>query len=175
MYSEKFKNLILYILESDHYEDGGIKKLNKILYFIDFYFYREHEKFISDVQYAKAGMGPIVDNYKIIFQELCDNGILEKDSLIGVVLHRPLIKADIKKFSSEEIDHIHHILERYGRLSSMELESISHEQQPWILTEKNGDIIDPDLALLIANENGEEVEVKNKAIEKELIALADKV
>ncbi len=175
MRKEKFKNLVLYVLSNSHYEDKGIKKLNKILYFIDFYFYRDHECFISNgVKYAKAEMGPVVDKYKEIFQEMIKKDkILERTERCGVILHKPKIKADISTFSSEEIEHVHNVLERYGKLSSAELEGISHEQQPWILTNNYGEIIDPDLALLIDNESAEETEIKKRGLKKELIKLAN--
>ena len=178
-YTEKFKNFVLYILLSDEYKDGGIKKLNKFLYFIDFYFYRDHEQFISgkDIQYAKAPMGPIIDNYKTIFEQMCSDGVLTQEEIRGVVFHKPLQKPNLSLFTSEEIDHIHNLLHNYGRLSSVELESISHKQQPWVLTENNGDIIDPELALLMSDESdeSEEVEVENETFKRELINLANSV
>lgn len=173
LYSDKFKNLVLYILSRDSYKENGIKKLNKILYFIDFYFYRDNNKFISDVKYAKAGMGPIIDNYKEIFRKMVEDGILEKKEFSGLVSHRAKKRFDISKFSPQEIDHINNVLDKYGKLSSIELESISHDQQPWILTKNNGDIIDPDLALLIDDGLADSAEVMDEDLKKELIELAN--
>jgi len=175
IYNDKFKNLVLYILNSDDYKDTGIKKLNKILYFIDFYFYRDYEKSISNTSYAKAEMGPIVDQYKEIFNQMVQDRVLEKIDDDGKYLYKPLQQADIKQFSSEEINHIRNILEKYGRLSGAELESISHNQQPWVLTEKDGDKIDIDLALLIDDSDEEEYEVINEELRKKLEDLANSV
>ncbi|MCK9197987.1 MAG: Panacea domain-containing protein [Bacilli bacterium] len=174
MYSDKFKNLVLYILSKDNYRDDGIKKLNKILYFIDFYYYRDHKKFISDVKYAKAGMGPIIDNYKEIFSQMIEDGLLERNENYGQINHEARAAFNISDFTSEEIDHINNVLEKYGKLSSIELESISHEQQPWVLTEKNGEIIDPDLALLIDDGLANTTEIVRKNLKDELIELANK-
>lgn len=173
LYSDKFKNLVLYILSKDSYKENGIKKLNKILYFIDFYFYRDNNKFISDVKYAKAGMGPIVDNYKEIFGKMVEDGILERDECLGSVNHKARKSFDISKFSPQEIDHINNVLDKYGKLSSIELESISHVQQPWILTKNDGDIIDPDLALLIDDGLADSAEIIDEELKKELIGLAN--
>ena len=175
LYNEKFKNLVLYILENDHYREEGIKKLNKLLYFIDFYFYRKFERSISGAQYAKAPMGPIVEKYKEIFLDLEHKGVLKQEDMIGQIIFRPKQKVDVSVFSSEEVDHVRDVLEKYGKLSSTELESISHEQQPWILTENYGDIIDPDLALLIADQPEEEIEGENETLKKELVELANSV
>ena len=175
LYTEKFKNLVLYIISNSNYKEEGIKKLNKILYFVDFYYYRNHEKFVSTgIKYAKAGMGPIVDGYKNIFEAMVKDGILQKENIDGKIIHKAKTGYDISQFSSEEIEHMHNILDKYGKLSSSDLESISHIQQPWILTENNGDLIDPDLALLIGDREDEGIEVKEN-IKKELIHLANTV
>jgi uncharacterized phage-associated protein len=174
-YDNKFKNLVLYILNHEDYKEGGIKKLNKLLYFIDFYFYRDNEKLISGMEYAKAEMGPIIDGYKSIFGELTKDGVLAPPDSAGYVVYKPLESADLTQFSSQEIDHIGKVLDRYGKLSSSELESISHRQQPWLLTDNMGGTIDPDLALLMADDNSEDIQVENEDLKKELIELANSV
>lgn len=174
MYSEKFKNLVLYVLSHEDYQEGGIKKLNKLLYFIDFYFYRDHERLISGARYAKADMGPIVDGYKTIFNELEKDHFLEMVNGDGFVAYKPVIASDINLFTPEEIDHIGRVLDRYGKLPGIDLEGISHGQQPWLLTENMGDFIDPDLALLMAEDNAEESEtVENEGLKTELVNLAN--
>ncbi len=172
-YNEKFKNLVLYVLSHEDYKEGGMKKLNKLLYFIDFYFYKDHERLISGVSYAKADMGPVVDKYKLIFRELEEDGILESVKKTGQVVYKPLVGVDINQFSSEEIDHIGRVLDRYGKLPSNDLELISHQQQPWLLTENMGEKIDPDLALLISDDESNETQIENDDLKKELIQLAN--
>lgn len=174
-YNDKFRNLVLYILEKDSYKEGGIKKLNKLLYFIDFYYYRDHERLISDMKYAKADMGPILDGYKVIFQNLVERGDLEVFEDHGTTSYRSLKQADISEFSPSEIDHICKVLDVYGKLSGADLESISHEQQPWVLTENIGDLIDPDLALLMNNEVDETITTKSLELVQEVQQLADRV
>ncbi|MEK7103494.1 MAG: Panacea domain-containing protein [Patescibacteria group bacterium] len=172
IYTEKFKNLVLYILANEHYKDEGIKKLNKVLYFVDFYFYRDHERLISGVTYAKAPMGPIVNDYQTIFKQMVQDDVLHQKSEYPAMFTSN-IDYTLSEFSPEEVDHIHKVLEKYGRLSSTELEAISHQQQPWVLTERMGDIIDPDLALLIADDSGEELEITDENLKNELERLAN--
>ena len=73
------------------------------------------------------------------------------------------------------MEHIHDVLERYGKLSSAELESISHDQQPWVLTEVSGSIIDPDLALLMDDKSGDKSELINETVKDNLISIANEV
>jgi uncharacterized phage-associated protein len=177
LYDDKLKQLILYILAHPEYKEGGIKKLNKLLYFIDFYFYRDHEKQISGAKYAKASMGPVLDDYQHIFKQLVADGIVSLSEDEGKMLYKPLQSCDIHQFTGEEIDHIGHVISRYGKLGSAELEAISHQQQPWLLTENFGDIIDPDLALLIGNFEADQegVVMDNQQLKKELVHLANSV
>ena len=65
------------------------------------------------------------------------------------------------------------MLNHYGKLSSSDLELISHQQQPWLLTENVGEKIDPDLALLIASDDSEETHIENENLKNELIRLAN--
>ena len=173
--NDKFKNLVLYVLSHEDYREGGIKKLNKLLYFIDFYFYRDHEELISNVDYAKADMGPVVDGYKTIFSALAEDGVIEQVSNVGFVAYKANQAPDLSDFSSDEIAHIGRVLDQYGKLAWSDLELISHQQQPWVLTESMGDKIDPDLALLIADSDNEDVEVQNQDLKNELIDLANSV
>lgn len=176
-YHDKLQQVILYVLNHPDYREGGIKKLNKLLYFIDFYFYRDHEKLITGAKYAKAPMGPLIDRYQQIFSELEQAGVLVGKIVDGRNIYLPLVKCDVESLSSIEVDHISQVLGRYGKLRSSELEAISHGQQPWVLTENYGDIIDPDLALLMSDESSEdsEREITDPQLRDELIALARSV
>jgi uncharacterized phage-associated protein len=171
----KLRNLILYILAHQDYQEGGIKKLNKLLYFVDFYFYRDHESQISEASYAKAQMGPIIDGYKQIFFEMVKSGDLSETVGDEAVVYRPLRAADLGVFTPEQVDHVSRVLDRYGKLSGRDLEWISHQQQPWVLTENFGDIIDPDLALLIDDEenDAETSVIGDDELRKELEKLAN--
>ncbi|MEK9151787.1 MAG: Panacea domain-containing protein [Patescibacteria group bacterium] len=173
--SIKLRNLILYILSHQDYQEGGVKKLNKLLYFVDFYFYRDHEQLISDAKYAKAPMGPVVDSYQDVFATLVADGDLTLTEDFSTKVYKPLRQAELEKFTSEQVDHISKVLDRYGKLSGRDLEWISHQQQPWVLTENFGDIIDPDLALLIDDEvsDSETSFVKNEDLKNELQDLAN--
>ena len=98
---------------------------------------------------------------------------MESAGTADYITYRPLIGVDLNQFTSEEIDHIGRVLNRYGKLPGNDLELISHQQQPWLLTENMGEKIDPDLALLISDDESEETQVENEDLRKELIRLAN--
>lgn len=173
--NDKLKNLILYVLSHQDYQEGGIKKLNKLLYFIDFYFYRDNERLISGAQYAKAAMGPVLNDYKFIFESLEVSGDVKCENADAKTICKPLKVADLRVFTADEVDHVSKVLDRYGKLPGSDLEWISHQQQPWILTEKFGALIDPDLALLIEDvtDDSEMSVVKDEKLKEELESLAN--
>lgn len=174
--ANKLRNLILYVLTHQDYQEGGIKKLNKLLYFIDFYYYRDHERLISGAEYAKAPMGPVLDEYEKIFAALETAGDLKCQNDDGKTVCTALKSAELSGFTPEEVDHISKVLDRYGKLPGSDLEWISHQQQPWELTENFGDIIDPDLALLIEDDTGDSETsiVKDPKLKEELQELANR-
>ena len=88
---------------------------------------------------------------------------------------KPLKVADLKVFTSDEIDHVSKVLDRYGKLSGSDLQWISHQQQPWLLTKNFGDVIDPDLALLIEDDSGDSETsiIKDHKLKAELQDLAN--
>ena len=173
IYNEKLKNLILYVLSHPDYREGGIKKLNKLLYFIDFYYYRDHAQLISGADYAKADLGPVIDRYREIFLALEQDGVLASVGDAEQITYKPLMAADLGRLTSEEVDHVGKVLDRYGKLSGSDLELISHQQQPWLLTENMGERIDPDLALLISHDDAEAAEMDDPVLKDELIRLAN--
>jgi hypothetical protein len=120
-------------------------------------------------------MGPVVEQYHTVFGGLERDGVLKSVDGIFYQIYEPVEAPNLSVFTPEEVDRIGKVLDKYGKLSGSDLEGISHQQQPWVLTEQMGDIIDPDLALLIADESEESHVVSNERLRKELIKLADSV
>jgi putative zinc finger/helix-turn-helix YgiT family protein len=59
---QKFKSMILYLLEKNN---GLFKvKLNKLLYYSDFLFFKLHSISISGAQYVRLPHGPVPNNYR---------------------------------------------------------------------------------------------------------------
>ena len=45
-------------------------KLNKLCYYLDFDFYEQYERPVSEITYAKLGNGTVVNNYKNLFETI---------------------------------------------------------------------------------------------------------
>jgi hypothetical protein len=76
--SKKLKALILYVCSKGQGDKRfGAIKLNKILFFSDFYSYQVRGEPITGAKYVKQRLGPVPKSLMPIQQELVDEGRLE--------------------------------------------------------------------------------------------------
>ncbi len=133
---EKLKELILLLSElSEGDEYFGATKLNKLLFYSDFLAYQLYGKPISGAKYEAQPGGPMLKHfYKVRDEMLANEEIAVRvGDFYGRAQHRTLAlrKADVKKFSSEELDIIHRVLNEYRHLSASAISALSHEFLGW--------------------------------------------
>ncbi len=132
--------------------DGGVAdlwKIYKLMYFIDFEYYKTYKKSISGCKYYNWQYGPLPYNttqYAIenMIERGEENGLWGKVGPANVQInYSNLLNSN---FSTEEELVFDSILNKYGRLSGAELVAISHEDMPWKMTKK-GEEIDYDYVM----------------------------
>jgi uncharacterized phage-associated protein len=146
------EDLLLFILGNSS-PNMGIKKLNKLAFFLEFTYIFENDKKLTNADYAALQMGPVIDNYKILIKNLVKNGKITKNPKAddGMEDYLPLVKS--KELSPELKGFLLTVLNRYKDLSPKQLEDLSHGLDSYNITvhENGGEmgkIIDKDLALL---------------------------
>ena len=122
-------------------------KVYKLMYFIDFEFYLKEKKSISNEQYYNCQFGPVPGtNQQNYFKDnLIDEGVLQKLWKLEnneIITNAEKIK-ELDSFQVDEIETIDQILDVYGKLKSVDLVTLTHQDIPWKMT-KNGEIIDYD-------------------------------
>jgi hypothetical protein len=129
---EKLAELILYVSgKCLTHERFGATKLNKILFFSDFVFFKLHGKPITGVPYFKLENGP-APRCLIRVRES-----LQKDEALviaprfttgGFVQHRPIpMRApDLKEFSADEISIVDQVIDFLKDKSAEEVSELSH-------------------------------------------------
>lgn len=137
--TERLENLVLYILEKFQ---GVVKtKLNKLLWYCDFYNYKLHNISITGTKYIHLQYGPVPDDYDLL---LWDLSIIKKiaseeiiyDSDISGEKYKALEAPDISIFSPEELDNIEYVLNLLGPLTARQLTDKSHEEEGYKATEQ---------------------------------------
>jgi uncharacterized phage-associated protein len=106
------------------------KKLQKLLYYIEAWSL-VHLDSIIDEEFEAWVHGPVIRN---VYQEYKKHGYAPIVMDYGKSDSSKFIKKFIKesKIDENHIELIDSVLEKYGVLSSMELELLSHSEKPWI-------------------------------------------
>ena len=146
---DKFKNILLYILERCGGKPNvGEKVLYKLLYFSDFNFYEIYEEHLTGAQYRKLPYGPVPQKLNSLINHMIEKGQLQriKTEYHGYPQARyiPLEKPDLTKMNAAEKEVIDQVIDRFSDWSASAISEYSHKDMPWRATE-NGDIIDYEL------------------------------
>lgn len=147
---QKFKNLILYILERCAGKPNiGETVLYKLLYFSDFNYYELYEEHLSGATYRKLPNGPVPKSVDVVLKGMVDEGALQlfKTQYFGYNQKRymPLVGADLRLFNGAEKEVVDNVIERLSNMSATDISHYSHEDMPWKAS-KEMEVIDYELA-----------------------------
>ena len=143
---KKYENVILYLAKKLGGEIRGKKKLAKLLYFADFDFFEKCERPITGDTYLAWPMGPVPESMEKVISKMGDSkklAISVKENSPGyrpTEIYQALSEADSSVFDPEELQILDRVASKYGRMSGVELEVLSHAEAPYIGTELNKEI-----------------------------------
>jgi len=129
--ASKFKELVLYVAEKSADDPSfGATKLNKTLFFSDFYAYGELGKPMTGATYQKLDRGPAPRELPSIQQQLQEEGaaaVFER-SHFNYLQKRllPLRPADLSQFSPQEVALVDEVIEALKYHTALEVSRVSH-------------------------------------------------
>jgi len=142
---EKLKNMILYLVK----RLGGVLsvKLNKLLWYCDFLYFKETSVSITGAQYVRLKLGPVPDNYELIIG-IMQPGLLDKDEIPfetkdGIAMGEEftaLVEPDKSIFSEKEIQVMDFVADTFRDYGSWAIKEKSHKETAYLKCE-DGDII----------------------------------
>lgn len=146
---DKFKNVILYILEKCGAKPNvGETVLYKLLYFADFNFFEMYEEQLTGATYRKIPFGPAPQEFTKIAEEMVGSGEIKKDAIdyYGKRQKRylPLTKADLTKLQASEKEILDKVIDQLSDLNATQISDYSHDDTPWKVT-PDGEVINYDL------------------------------
>ena len=148
--TEKFKQMLVYILSK--FEKRGLTKtkLAKLLYLSDFYHYYNHFDSISHVLYKCKEYGPLAEPFLEVIEDMYEKGELHIDVLEEgaqmLTLSKSFSKTSLNSLSDGEKKEIDMVCEKWKNANSKELVNFTHKQKPWMACREN-EIIPYDLIL----------------------------
>jgi Predicted transcriptional regulators len=136
---DKFKNVLLYILEHCAGKPNiGETVLNKLLYFCDFNFYELYEEHLTGARYKKLPYGPVPQKLDSIINQMIEEGKLKriKAEYHGFLQTRylPLEKAELMQLSAAEKTVIDNVIQQMSDWSANKISEYSHKDMPWLAT-----------------------------------------
>ncbi len=146
---DKFKNVLLYILEKCAGKPNvGETVLYKLLYFSDFNYYELYEDHLTGANYRKLPFGPVPQKLDSILQQMIAHNQLQrvKTEYHGYPQTRylPLEKSDLTELRASEKEVIDRVIEQFSDWSATAISNYSHKDLPW-LASKEGEDIDYEL------------------------------
>lgn len=147
---EKFKNVLIYILEKCAGKPNvGETVLYKLLYFSDFNYYELYEEHLTGAKYRKLPFGPVPQKLDSIINQMIVNEQIQriKTEYHGYVQTRylPLVKANLTELKASEKETIDRVIEQMSDWSASSISDYSHKDIPW-LASKEGEEINYELA-----------------------------
>ncbi|MBU1032468.1 MAG: Panacea domain-containing protein [Patescibacteria group bacterium] len=144
---KKYESVILYLVKKLGGEIHGKKKLAKLLYYVDFDYFEQHETPVTGDSYKALPMGPFPEHMPEIIEGL----VAERQITVESVAEREgYLPTEIYKIVSDKVDDtglradekamLDRVAEKYGNLTGKELETLSHSEAPYLGTEPNKEI-----------------------------------
>lgn len=133
--SDKLDNTILYLASNVNF--NCLKKIAKLLYFIDFTNYEVKSKSLTGLRYQKYTYGPMPLDYYDLLRDMERRRIIELkgQKYAGGESQNviPKKKPNLNVFSKDERDLLVAFVEKYKNATAGELESIAKEEPPYIM------------------------------------------
>lgn len=142
---QKFKNVLLYILERCAGKPNvGETVLYKLLYFSDFNYYELYEEQLTGAQYRKLPYGPVPQKMDTIINQMMEDGQLQrvKTDYYGYPQTRylPRVKANLTELKASEKEIIDRVIEQMSDWSATAISNYSHNDMPWLATKEGAEI-----------------------------------
>lgn len=144
----KYENTILYLCNALGGAVNGKKKLAKLLYYTDFdrYEYKESMTSVTGDSYKHWKMGPVPDHYTAVINKLEKQDKLIHKSVDSGVGYNPTevyvckTKPDMSVFNEDDLRILNRVVKKYGGLTGKELETLTHQEAPYVATEPDEEI-----------------------------------
>lgn len=142
---DKFKNVLLYILEKCAGKPNvGETVLYKLLYFSDFNYYELYENHLTGATYRKLPYGPVPQKLNSILQQMITGNQLKrvKTEYHGYPQMRylPLEKANLAVLKASEKEVIDRVIEQFSDWSAKAISDFAHRDMPWLASSEGADI-----------------------------------
>lgn len=143
----KIENTLILLVSECNPNFNDKLKLNKLMFYADFYHYKSFGTSITGISYRAIPNGPVPTCYDNIFGNLTNQSILSSDwkeakNGGAIELFTIETKPDLSVFSESEKEAILMVIEKFKNMHTWDLVYLSHKEKAWIELEKQRAVID---------------------------------
>jgi transcriptional regulator with XRE-family HTH domain len=141
----KLFDMVLYIVT----KHGEVfpTKLNKLMFYSDFYNYRKSGLSISGLQYCALNYGPVPEHYATIYDNTphLEKKLIDAHNMVSTLLTCS-VTSDFASLASTEKESIDYVIMKIKSMSVSEIIAASHNESAWQIGVKNHSYIPYDEA-----------------------------
>lgn len=133
---EKALHMILYLVEK---LEPWKTKLNKLLFYSDFLYYKQYGSSMLGLKYAAIDYGPVPNEYELLFtigrlKEIFKKSHVEINAEVSGEKILPMKDVVFKRdlFNNNEIEILNTIVNKFSKVTSKEIVKMSHQEKAWI-------------------------------------------
>ncbi len=132
-----YKNAVLYFIKYCSNKYLHATKLNKLLYYLDFVYFRDHKKSVTGDVYIHQGYGPVPSRVDEILAGLKNEGAIDTEavSINDVEMINFSLKDDSKfdetVFNSDQKKLLKQICDEFGNWPTEKIVAQTHLEAPW--------------------------------------------
>lgn len=146
MNPDKLQSMVQLIVSK---EINGVPKtkLNKEMYYADFYSYKKYGRSISGLAYRAIQYGPVPEHYETVYDHV--QGLIKKSIETSADFEYDLLfcdSPDTSALSKEDINVINHVMSVLVEMKRADVVDLSHKENGWINNKDHHNIIPYDEA-----------------------------
>lgn len=132
-----YKNAVLYFIKYCNNQYLHSTKLNKLLYYLDFIYFRDKKESVTGDVYIHQGYGPVPSRVDDILASLKNNGAIDTKVISykdGELIHFEIkdpSTLDEEIFSSDQKKLLKQICDEFGNWPTEKIVAQTHLEAPW--------------------------------------------
>lgn len=126
---KKFSNMVWFFSKKDR---PYLTKLNKLMFYADYYFFKNFQMSLSGAKYMRHHYGPVPEKFQTLYDNINDIEIIENDH--GSFTSTIIDKCEEEIFNEQELEILNFVYDKFKTMYSGEIRDFSHEEKCWIET-----------------------------------------
>jgi uncharacterized phage-associated protein len=132
-----YKNSVLYFIKYCNNRYLHATKLNKLLYYLDFIYFRDYKKSVTGDIYIHQGFGPVPSRVDEVLSNLKTAGVIDTETkphnggeMVNFILKNDS-KFDESVFNKEQKALLKQICDEFGSWPTEKIVAQTHLEAPW--------------------------------------------